>query len=70
MKWLQGSILCLDISSSEERKANMVFHLRDYILAVWKVPSPSQTDTTKERLTPALLGISHNDTEEIKTSPM
>lgn len=29
----------------------------------------SQTDTTKDRLTPALLGISHNDTRKIKTSP-
>lgn len=64
MKWLKGSILCLDTSSSEEWKANMVSHLRDYILAIWKVPSLIQPDTTKERLTPALLGISHNGTEE------
>lgn len=42
----------------------MVSHLRDYILAIWKVPSPSQPDTTKERLTSALLGISHNGTKE------
>lgn len=64
MKWLKESILCLDTSSSEEWKANMVSHLRDYILAIWKVPSLIQPDTTKERLTPALLGISHNGTEE------
>lgn len=60
MKWLKGYILCLDISSSEKWKANMVSHLRDYILAIWELPSPSQPDNTK----PALLGISHNGTEE------
>lgn len=54
----------LDTSSSEEWKANTVSHLGEYISAIWKVPSPSQPDSTKERLTPALPGISHNDTEE------
>lgn len=64
MKELKGFILCLDTSSSEEWKANMVSHLRDCILAIWKVSLPGQPDTSKERLTSALLGISHSDTEE------
>lgn len=42
----------------------MVSHLRGYTLVIWKVPSSSQPGTTKERLTPALLGTPHNGTEE------
>lgn len=64
VRWLKGSIFCLDTFRSEERKASMVSHLRGYILVIWKVPSSSQPDTTIERFTPALLGTPHNDTEE------
>lgn len=42
----------------------MVSHFRDYISAIWRVPSPSQPGSTKQKLTPALLGISHSVTEE------
>lgn len=64
VRWLKGSIFYFDTFSSEEWKANMVSHLRGYILVIWKVPSSTQPDTTKERLTPALLGTPHSDTEE------
>lgn len=64
VRWLKEPIFCLDTFSSEEGKANMVSHLQGYILAIRKVPSSSQPDTMKDRLTPALPGTPHNDTEE------
>lgn len=64
VSWLKGFMFCSGTFSSEEQKASPVPHHTGYILISWMVLSSAEPQTAKERLTPALRCIPHNDAEK------